>query len=230
MADISTQLSEYCNCTEFDDRDLQELISLVSRATCWAEDPSVLVQRGSSACQTFLQGERREVIDLPDCLDCVFEFEPMYRPFVLESFSFTLVEINGIEETSTPITTYSYSTLDGKFRIDLGLPSCGCACTTCGCKPEKKLLVEYVAGYEEIPDCLLPVFCNLLDVIHAKNKCDCNNCGCDSETEDVRYATGDVVTVQVETDLGKMVADLVTGELGLMSVCRIDSGIWAVIE
>lgn len=224
MEIIYDQLSEYCDCVEFDNKDVTELVNLVSMATCWSGDPSL-----NGCSTTFLQGDRREVIDLPDCMDCVFEYTPLYRPFVLESFTFTLVEIDGINETSTPLTAYSYSTLDGKFRIDLGLP-CGCSCNRCNCKPEKKLLVEYVAGYEAIPECLLPVFCNLLDVIHAKNKCDCNNCGCDSETEDVRYATGDVVTVQVETDLGKMISQLITGELGLMSVCRIEPHIWAVVE
>lgn len=226
MEIITDQLSEYCDCVEFDNKDVTELVSLVSMATCWSGDPS-------SACgcsTTFLQGERREVIDLPDCMDCPYEFKPFYHPFNPESFTFTLVKIEGIEETATPITDYAYSTLDGKFRINLGLPSCSCKCTACDCKPEYKLLVEYVAGYDSIPDCLLPVFCNLLDVIHAKNKCDCNNCGCDSETEEVRYATGDVVTVQVETDLGKMIAELTTGMLGLMSLCQPESGIWAVIE
>lgn len=219
MADMFKAITEYCNCTEFDDKDFTELISLVSRATGWAGD----------GCDTFLQSERREVIDLPDCMDCVYEFTPFYHPFQIESFTFTLVKIEGIEETSTPISSFSYSTLDGKFRIDLGLPTCGCKCHTCGCDPKYKLLVEYVAGYEEIPECLYPVMCNLLDVIHAKNKCDCNNCGCDTEEEQVRYATGDVVTVQVETDLGKMISEQVTGLLGMLNLFREESGIWAVV-
>ena len=45
-----------------------ELITLISTYTCWAQSP----------CETFLLSERREVVDIPDCIkDCdVFEFEP----------------------------------------------------------------------------------------------------------------------------------------------------------
>lgn len=221
MERIKEQLEEYCNCVEFDDKDVQEMLSIVSMATCWSES----VDR----CPSFLQGDRREVIDLPNCMDCVYDFVPTYRPFVKESFAFSLIRIDGIEETATPIVNYKYSEIDGKFRIDLGLPSCKCTCDPCGCPPKYRLLVTYVAGYEEIPECLLPAFCNLLDVIHAKNKCDCNSCACDTE-EGIQYAQGDAVTVQVETNFGQMISEIITQMIGYMSVCKAESDIWGVIE
>lgn len=231
MERIKNQLSEYCDCVEFDDRDVTELVNIVSMATCW--NTGNVRSTLDEDCENFLLDERHEVIDLPACMDCVYEFEPFYRPFDPATFTFTLIKIAGTEETATPITDFSYSTLDGKFRIDTGLPSCKCHCKKCGCDPEYKLLVTYAAGYEKIPDCYLPVFCNLLDVIHAKNKCDCpNDCACDTPAseEDIKYATGDVVTVQVETDLGKMISKIISeGMLGRMSLCKAPTEFWGVI-
>lgn len=226
MERIKEQLSTYCDCVEkrgIDDKDINELISYVSMATCWDNGYC------DSTCSTFLQGERREVIDLPHCMDCIYTFTPRYKPFVPESFTFTLVKVQGTEESSTPITDFSYSTLDCVFRINTGLPSCKCSCKTCGCEPEYKLLVEYIAGYEEIPDCLLPVFCNILEVIHEKNDCCCDrNCACDSNNTEAEYTIGDVVTAQVETDLGKLIAKQTIDMLGMMSVCEVESPIWGI--
>ena len=79
---VYEQLNEYCNCLtsgnkdeepSIDVRAVDELIHLISTYTCWAEKP----------CDTFLQGERKEVVDVPDCIcDCdIFEFDPFYAPF-----------------------------------------------------------------------------------------------------------------------------------------------------
>ena len=45
------QLSEYCDCMEdVQERDVIELINLISTYTCWTQVP----------CETFLLSERRE--------------------------------------------------------------------------------------------------------------------------------------------------------------------------
>ena len=105
------QLTEYCDCQDVTDKDVNELIDLISTYTCWAQHP----------CETFLQNERREVVDLPDCVcECdVFEFEPFFAPFDADSFEFTLIEQNGITETATALSTFAYSEVDEKFRLDL---------------------------------------------------------------------------------------------------------------
>ena len=222
--ELIEQLIGYCDCVkDATDEDGVELINVVSMATCWMQEP----------CETFLKGERREIIDLPSCADCPITFEPYYHPFDVDSFKFSLVKIQGIEEKITEITDFAYHTSDGKFHVDVGLPSCKCGCKqcTCGCEPEYKLLVEYTAGYEIIPDCLLPVFCNLLEGIHAKRECNCcNDCGCEAETEeDIKYASGDVVSVQLETDLGKMLVQDYKNLLGMISLCKKQNEIWGVV-
>lgn len=222
--ELIDQLTGYCDCVkDATDEDVVELINVVSMATCWTQKP----------CETFLTGERREIIDLPSCTDCPITFDPYYHPFDVESFKFSLVKIQGIEETVTPITEFAYHETDGLFHINTGLPSCKCGCVkcTCGCDPEYKLLVEYTAGYDLIPDCLLSVFCNLLEVIHAKRECNCcNDCGCEAETEqDIKYASGDVVSVALETDLGKMLVQDYKNLLGMMSLCKGKNEMWGVV-
>ena len=169
-------LLNYYNCL-YDDTDKQEdiqrnilkLVDLISMATCWTQKP----------CETFLTSERKEVIDLPDCLnDCkVFEFEPFYTPFDVGSFKFTLVKQKGIDEETFPVQTFNYSEVDGVFKLNLAeIPTCHCGRNKCDCSPTYKLIATYDAGYAEIPNCLLPVFCEALTFIKEKNRCDCSVC------------------------------------------------------
>lgn len=219
------QLTEYCDCTDVEERDVDELINLISTYTCWAQKP----------CETFLLSERREVKDLPDCVcDCdVFEFEPFYEPFDKESFTFTLIEQNGIDEIETPVTDYRYSEADGIFRILLPLPSCRCKPDLCGCKSKYKLVVTYIAGYENIPECLLPLFCEAIYWIHDKNKCDCEQC--EACNEDTYKSKMDIVfdyttlSGQMQERLLAVMTRQYWNQLALISLCRKHSGLWGVV-
>ena len=221
--DIINQLKSFCTCVEkATDEDIAELVNVISIATCWMQKP----------CETFLYGDRREIIDLPPCADCPIVFEPFYHPFDIETFEFSLITIKGIQETVTPITEFAYHESDESFHIIPGLPSCKCGCSTkCGCPTEYKLLVKYKAGYETIPDCLLPVFCNVLEVIHAKNECNCcGDCGCEAQTEqDIKYASGDVTSVALETDIGKMLVEDYKDMIGMMSLCGQPRDLWGMV-
>lgn len=220
---IYEQLSKYCECLHsVEDSDVDELISLISVYTCWAENP----------CDTFLSGERREVIDLPDCIcNCdVFSFMPFYAPFDVETFAFTLIAQNGIEEVSTPITDYSYSDIDGDFKLMLPLANCKCK-KPCGCPTKYKLLVTYVAGYEELPDCLLPLMCEALQYIKEKNKCDCDSCPtCDKKYEDdgteVVIANAAKLTDRLHYWLSAMLTDQYKRQLSLISLCHRNGELW----
>lgn len=220
---IFEQLSEYCDCQEVKERDVDELINLISTFTCWAQSP----------CETFLKSERREVKELPNCInDCdVFEFIPFYAPFDKDSFTFTLIEQNGIQEDTTEITDYVYSEVDGNFRLELPLPRCECK-PKCGCDSKFKLLVTYVAGYELIPECLLPLMCEALTWIYEKNKCDCNDCQPCDPTENtisgvINYAS---LTGRLQEHFLTVLTTQYFRQLSLISLCnRYKGQLWAVI-
>lgn len=247
MADnLFEQVTQYCDCVkEITVKDVNDMIDVVSLATGWMLTP----------CETFELSDRREVIDLPSCMDCPYTFTPYYTPFDASSFSFSLIATKGTERTITPITDFLFTGFHsygcdcgsdmqykGDFIVDTGLPKCTCSCKTeCGCPTEYQLLVEYKAGYETLPDCLLPVMCNLLEVIHAKNSCDCQECGCESSkatynvdgetitTQEIKYKSGDVVSVFLETDLGKMLVEQYKNQLGMMSLLKYTHDVWGCV-
>lgn len=226
--DITDKLSAYCDCAdEFTEKDVEDLINVISMATGWTSKP----------CETFLTSDRREVIDLPSCLDCAFEFEPYFAPYEVDSFTFTVIRQTGIEEESFPVEEFIYSQTDEKFRMLLPLDKCccvgGCTPCSCGCDPVYKLVVTYDAGYEDIPECLLPVFCNLIRVVHAKNTCDCEDCQvCNTnygEGPQVTYAKGDVVTVALETDIGKILVEQYKNQIALIGLYGRDQRAWGFV-
>ncbi len=215
------QLRATCECVEdITDAEVNELVNVISMATCWTRVP----------CETFLRGDRREVVDLPSCADCPIAFDPYYRPFYEDTFKFYLVKIHGLDEEVTEITDFKYSATDGVFRVDTGLPPCNCGCNPCGCPTSYKMVVTYEAGYDELPDCLLPVFCNVLEVIRAKRDCQCcNDCGCDNQEQQIKYAAGDVVSVQLETEIGKILVEQYKNQIGMISLCRPRKYLWGVV-
>lgn len=219
---IYGQLTEYCDCLDkVSERDIDELINLISSYTGWAQ----------RVCDTFLKGERKEVVDIPNCIkNCdVYEFEPFYAPFDKESFVFTLVEQNGIQETTTEITDYVYSEADEKFRMELPLPACNCK-PECGCESKFKLLVTYVAGYELIPECLLPLMCEALQWIIEKNKCDCEDCPpCNENYRDQRQIDYTSLTGRLQEHFLTVLTVQYFRQLSLISLQRRKSYLWAVV-
>lgn len=219
------QLTEYCDCQNVNDKDVAELINLISTYTCWTQKP----------CETFLKGERTEVKELPNCLcdECyIYEFEPLYTPFDVSSFEFSLVEQNGITETVTKLSAYNYSTVDGKFRLELPLPNCNCK-PNCGCESNYKLFVTYVAGYEQIPECLLPLFCEALTWIAEKNKCCCED-GCDNCDPTKNTDEGVINYATIEGRLQEHFLNILTkqyfNQLSLISLCQGYKGeLWGVV-
>lgn len=221
---IFDQLKEYCDCVDVEESDVNELVNLISAYTCWMEKP----------CDTFLMGERREVVDLPNCTcECdVFTFEPFFTPFDPDSFTFTLIEQDGITETAIPVTEINYSIVDSNFRLALPLPDCKCK-PHCGCEPKYKLLVEYMAGYEELPDCLLPIFCEALQWIKEKNTCDCSECEpCNTSTSttildrEIPYAT---LTGRLQDYFLQILTVQYRKQLSLISLCTNAKKLWGVV-
>lgn len=220
---VFEQLEEYCNCIDVKESDVNELIDLISVYTGWTQE----------LCETFLQAERKEVIDLPDCLcDCdVFTFEPYYTPFDADSFTFTLIEQNGITETATVLTDFAYSMVDENFKIELPLPKCGCK-PNCGCESKYRLLVTYTAGYEELPECLLPVFCEALQWIKIKNTCDCSECEpCNAndyrDNENIIDLT--TLTGNLQDFFLKVLTDQYKAQLALIALLKKRYDIWGFV-
>ena len=218
---VYEQLTEQCDCLEVNDCDVDELIGLISAYTCWTQKP----------CETFLMSERTEVVELPRCLDecSVYVFEPFYRPFDPQSFTFTLIEQKGIEEIETPITDYKYSLIDENFRLALPLPNCKCR-PKCGCDSTYKLIVSYNAGYEELPDCLIPVFCSALEWVRDKNNCCCEECApCDASQ---RTTEGRIDYTTLDGRLQDYFLNILSAQyirqLSLISLCDSETNMWAV--
>lgn len=222
---IVEQLTEYCNCmAEVRESDVMELVNLISLQTCWTKKP----------CENFLLSERREIVELPDCTKkCeVFVFNPFYYPFDKDSFTFNIVKTVGIEEETIPITEYTYSQWDDNFRMELPLPLCKCLCNPCDCKPTYRLVVDYVAGYEELPDCLLPLFCEALQYIAEKNTCDCSECQtCNDGIQpiEIDYANGDTITDRLHEFFVDNLTKQYQRQLSLITLCRRADDLWGFV-
>lgn len=217
---IKEQLEDYCSCVcSIEDKNIDELINVISKLTCWS----------NKDCGTFLLENRREVIELPKCTECMYEFKPFYKPYQVESFNFTLVkQKDGIEEL-IPLEAV-YSEIDEVFRLDLNM-SCACSCKTkCKCNPKYKLLVEYVAGYEEIPSCILPIFCDVLSMISNKNDCEngCSTCNKGEEDANVIFPGGDILSVRIKQELERILRNTYMSMLEQISLCD-NKELWTVV-
>lgn len=223
---IYQQLQDYCGCCHKDDdnseKNIDELVHIISNATCWAGD--------GVPCSTFLMGERQEIHELPTCPDkCfVYEFKPFYYPFIADSMKFVIIKEEGIEQEIIDLTSddFIYSDYEGVFKIKLPYGH-DCHCDICKCKKKYKLVAMYDAGYDEIPECLLPVFCEMLDLINKKNECGCNCQSCqndkpnyDNNTDYGQYTTGDMLTSAIINEIGPIMTKNYRDQIGLISLCE----------
>lgn len=236
MDAIVEQLRENCDCFPDENVDeiqfeklVAELIHLVSVMTCWT----------NSLCETFLNGEREEIFDaervnLCTCDQGMLEFEPFYVPIYPETITAQLVIQNGVQDEVIIVSEedIGYSETFGHVRINyqkyLKIDNCCC--------PENaKLVIRYVAGYEELPECLLPLFCDMLHIVYDKNDCSCDKCQeCTQKYSDDEveiYSDDDLkVEVNIEKTLNNLIRYAYTNSLGLMSLCgRKQYRIWGVV-
>lgn len=150
-----------CFCDKTDDElevMISKLISLLSVSLCWNSD----------ICGTFLYGEREETFTyVPDnCMVCQpcnrYKKYPLYYHADNSKLEVISVQINtyvGLETNEFVLPPNAYTIRKGVLIIDSSvLPV---TCCTCSCE-EYEIVVNYNAGYELIPDCMLPIFCDLL--------------------------------------------------------------------
>lgn len=226
---IRQQLLDYCDCIKEEDLTqevVDELINLVSVATCWSQEP----------CETFLISSRIEVIDIKDCLcNCeVIEFRPFYVPFEPDSIDFVLVKQKGIEEERFPITDkeFIYSEVDGAYKIKPPLPSCDCQ-PNCGCNAKYKLVAKYDAGYDLLPECMLPLFCEALQYIIERRKCDCSQCQDCKDYDDDKVAIlvpdADTITLQLKAYFVNTLTKQYMRQLSQISLCKRRKRLWGIV-
>lgn len=159
---IVAQIKDNCPC--FCDKKDEEvkgmidvLISLLSVTLCWND----------TLCGSFLYGLREECFDyFPNCMTCVpcngiSKFPLFYHAdqSELKVVDVTMHVYTGINETSYTLTEDQYTVRNGVLVVDTtSIPK---NCCTCNCD-EYELVVQYEAGYNVLPDCILPLFCDLL--------------------------------------------------------------------
>lgn len=154
---ILEQIKTNCPCfVDKTDSELQtmvdNLVNFLSVSLCWDD--------------TFLYTGRTETFDYvnDNCFTCRpcerFKTYPLfYQSPEMDVISVELVTYNGLQETVYQLPSDSYTIRKGQLLIDSnGLPR---TCCTCSCE-EFELRVSYNAGYKELPDRLVPIFCSLM--------------------------------------------------------------------
>lgn len=217
---IIKQLQQHCDCMKDKDledgvieKNVEEMIHLISLITCWCQEP----------CENFLMSNRTEIFEPSEIEACgcnkgIVEFIPFYYKGIVDnSFKVTVIETIGIEEKVTDLNSsmFKYSTTSGVLRVDL---SDFVTYDQCCCPTFKKLIITYDAGFEELPDCLVDLFCDVLHVITAKNKCNCKECqACNREGEIVEYNEG--VAENIGMYLDSLIEMAYKRQLDLISIC-----------
>lgn len=228
MEKFIEQIKTYCNCIgKYDDKDIKEALNIIASATCWHSD----------GVPSFAKMEREEIIEV-DLSCCRYEFVPYYKPFDKTSFEFKLVRVPKNPTEPMKVTnnlTFEY--FNGVFYVDTPLDcKCECECT-CGddCGEEVRLVATYIAGYEEFPDWILPIMCDIVQLVHAKRECKCDDtCACGytkNQEEVVTYAKGDVITHELQNnELAKILVNEYKDLLGAISLCGdVKEEIWGSV-
>lgn len=242
MDRVIEQLLDFCECIKDFGREeeehqirlrrnVEELIRLISILTCWTQVP----------CETFLNSRRTEYMDVRDIKRCsceggIIEFSPFYYPFNPLSVKIWLIKIDGVNEELIEVSEEDFNYIDslGKIRIDL---VDYVRYDKCSCKSTYKLKIEYDAGFDEIPDCLLKLFCDLLHIIYAKNDCTCDHCqACNPGSTDTLLEfdpkDDESISPRIEYYLNTTLYNAYINQLALISICgrsQVDQRIWGVV-
>lgn len=220
--EIYDQIAGYCNCmSEIDpcnvEKYLAQLVDYVSMMTCWKR----------KSCETFLSSEREEVFApnyINDCgCDQGLTIIPLYYTHIFEpTIQVTIQLRDGVNfcEVLVDPEDYSFDTYDNELYINLS-KYLGLAGGQCDCTKFKQIIVRYIAGYDRIPDCILPIFCDLMSYIIELNACGCTQCtDCESGSmRDEEDFPKDENEQLIYTWIQQAVTTVYINQLGLMSLC-----------
>jgi len=189
--EVLEQLERNCPCTKDLPRHtfahvVETTINLISAVTGWTNE----------LCETFLKGYRREtfVIDNPVWCSCCENDYIFTTPLYYEQIDTSAIKVyvyhqQGVQDIAVRVSDEDifYSDLDGVLRINTR-PYINER--RCHCKVDYKIVVEYLAGYDCIPTCLLDDLCMLLNIVADT----INNCGdCDDCDDDERLTPNSVL-------------------------------------
>ncbi len=199
---IYEQLQTSCDCIRQSDKNddsfkknVMQLVDLISSITCWK----------NSSCETFLSSDREEVFDVDFIRSCHCDGGLMitnlyYKEIKSETIQIILQTRDGIhfEEIELADEDFSFNAYENKLYIDLSPYGIN---DICSCKKLHKIIVRYTAGYELLPQCLVPVFCDYLQHLIAYNQCDCNCDTCKDETENKAPVEPDTIEEYIQRTL-----------------------------
>lgn len=217
MLTIYDQLKDYCNCLRVNDvqsldfnKNIDLLIDLISSLTCWKNNP----------CETFLSSDREEVFDVGMIHSCYCDnnlliLELRYKEIKKETITVKLQIREGIKFTEIEVSPddFDFNVYENKLYIDLSNYS---GIDPCNCINLHKVIIQYVAGYNLIPECLLPVFCDYLQYVIQMNRCDCNCVQCEEKVENEEPVEPDTVSEYIQNSIFVSYAR----QLETISICK----------
>lgn len=232
---IIEQLKDNCDCINEKDmksglveRSIGQLIQLISMLTCWTNR--------DETCATFLSTDRQELFDVNAIIECghceygLMDVELFYNPIQQETLKVKLLKRDGIrfEEIELSEEEFSYNPYENVLMIDLRNYI---GCQPCNCDVIEKVIVDYVAGYDVLPECLLPIFCDMLKFLIEMNRCECGCSTCDEQTvQDLVITTEDSEQQASTFDYIKStIVKAYSRQLELISLCGRRKRFWGTV-
>ncbi len=228
--ELYDQIQGYCSCMgEINECEvekyLSQLVDYVSAMTCWKR----------KTCETFLSSEREEVFSPSYVKDCGCDHGmtviPFYYTHVFEpTIEVTIQLRDGVHfcEVLVEPDDYSFDVYENELYINLS-KYLGLVGGQCDCTKMHRVIVRYIAGYDRIPDCILPIFCDLMNYIVELNSCDCDRCTeCESGSEE-QEIPDDENQQLIHSWIQQAVTTVYINQLGLMSLCGKKHGFLGVV-
>lgn len=234
MKAVIEQLKDKCDCLKKTDisaykfeQNVKQLIHLISILTCW--------KRGAKEnyCETFLLSERKEVFNFKKvqscgCCDSNLATLALYYDLVQpKSIKVSLRVRSGIKFSEVNIDSNDISFDDIENVLYIDLSNYKDVTSNCNCDVLQKIIVTYDAGFEEIPDCLIPVFCDYLSYVIDMNRCECGCDSCDDDKGDVNL--DDIVNMDSNAEqlntyvtVRNHIISAYAKQLAMMSLCGRD--------